>query len=252
MYNLISIFNQQLKDKNMTTETKEDNRPKNIWQSIERMTELLAEQGIAKKKSQSKEITYAFRGIDDIRNVIAPMQKECALLIMPSISQRTENSERKTKNGGFSMWVVLHVHFKLTNTIDGSSYVVKYTGEAVDYSDKATQKAMSQAYKIFAINTFNIPTEGEQDTDNEKIELKSSGHFTNPLEREIFVDNCKQAIAATINERDLKDTMEFYRDKLVLMANSDDQEDRNSRGTVSESYLTHLANLRDKNKGTKL
>src|SRR5690606_19364534 len=38
-------------------------------------------------------------------------------------------------------------------------------GEAMDSADKATNKAMSAAYKYAAFQTFCIPTEGDNDAD---------------------------------------------------------------------------------------
>jgi len=177
----------------MTEETK-DMRPKNIGESIEMMTSLLAKGGIAKDKGGVGEIKYKFRGIDDIRNHIAPLQKECALNIIPSIVDRTE-IERTTKNGSFALWVVLKIDFLFINTIDGTSSNVSWQAEAVDYSDKATQKAISQAYKTVCINVFNIPTEGEEDSDAEKIQFQAKrvGAFESDELRNMWVTNVKDA-----------------------------------------------------------
>ena len=168
-----------------------DTRPQNIWQSIEKMTELLANKGIAKDKGGVGEIKYKFRGIDDIRNATATLQKECALVISPKVTSRIE-TERTTKSGSFAMWVILHVDFELVNTIDASKTVVSIIGEAVDYSDKATQKAMSQAYKIFAINAFNIPTEGEEDADSKNIDFANQFITSDQaIELDLLVDEVK-------------------------------------------------------------
>src|SRR5574343_21518 len=179
----------------MTSEKKENPRPKNIHESIELMTELLSKVGIEKKQGKTDSIKYAFRGIDDIRNTIAPLQKQCALNIIPRMIERVENDSRKTSNGGFSLWVVAKMEFDFINTVDGSMVTVPQQGEAVDYSDKATQKAVSQAYKIACINVFNIPTEGEQDTDNEAIKIAATKHgeFESDALRQQYVDNCKGA-----------------------------------------------------------
>jgi hypothetical protein len=230
----------------MTNET-EDNRPKTVWQSIEKMTELLAKDGISKDKGGSGDIKYKFRGIDDIRNHISPLQKECALIILPRIVSRQE-TERTTKSGGFALWVNLTVHFDLLNTIDGSKYTVRFEGEAVDYSDKATQKAMSQAYKVFAINTFNIPTEGEQDGDNEKIEISSSnqGIFRNLEELNQYVENCVSAFNSTKTEQELRDIETLYHDKLVLLRNSQTKEDKEAGAKIANIYHEKLQQLKDK------
>jgi len=230
----------------MTNETPKDTRPKTIWQSIELMTELLAKEGISKEKG-GKDITYKFRGIDDIRNHISPLQKECALIILPRIVSRTE-TERTTKAGGFALWVNLTVNFDLVNTIDGSKYTVKFEGEAVDYSDKATQKAMSQAYKTMAINTFNIPTEGEQDGDNEKIEISSSnqGIFRNINELNQYVENCIAAFMAAETQQALKEIEGLYHDKLVLLRNSHTKEDKEAGAKIANVYHEKMQQLKSK------
>lgn len=225
----------------MDNDKKECNtRPANVHQSIELMTELLAKQGIEKKKGNTAEIKYAFRGIDDIRNTIAPLQKQCALNIIPRMVERIENDTRQTKNGGFSLWVVAKMEFDFVNTVDGSLITVPVQGEAVDYSDKATQKAISQAYKIACINVFNIPTEGEQDTDAEKIEIKAAanGVFESDALRLMFVENCKGAFEKTESLAALKDIESFYHDKLVMMRNSSNKYDVAAGNEMALLYKT--------------
>lgn len=228
----------------MTNEVKEV-RPNNIWQSIERMTELLAKQGIAKEKGGSGEIKYKFRGIDDIRNATAHLQKECALVVTPKVTLRIE-TERTTKSGTFAMWVVLHVDFELVNTIDGSKTNVPVIAEAVDYSDKATQKALSQAYKIFAINTFNIPTEGEDDGENEKLEFKtkSVSVFESEDARNLWKVNCIHSFQNAENTLALKDIESFNHEKLVVMAASRDEQDVKVANEVRQVYMEKLVELK--------
>ncbi len=231
----------------MTKETKESveekpiekPRPQNVFQSIERMTELLAKEGIQKDKGGTREINYKFRGIDDIRNNSSPLMKECALVILPKMVKR-EEKERTTKSGGFALWVVLDVDFELVNTIDGSKTNIPIISEAVDYSDKATQKAMSQAYKTLAINAFNIPTEGEQDTDAEKKEFqgKRVGAFESEEMRKLWIANCKNAFEKAENVTSLKDVETFYHDKLIIMSASDDSLDKSAAEELRQIYKT--------------
>lgn len=218
-------------------ENAEKTRPQNVFQSIERMTELLAKEGIQKDKGGTREINYKFRGIDDIRNNSSPLMKECALVILPKMIKR-EEKERTTKSGGFALWVVLDVDFEFVNTIDGSKINVPIIAEAVDYSDKATQKAMSQAYKTLAINAFNIPTEGEQDTDAEKKEFqgKRVGAFASEQERKLWVENTKDAFERAENITKLKDIESNYHDKLVIMSTSDDTGDKIAANEIRQLY----------------
>ena len=44
-------------------------------------------------------------------------------------------------------------------------HTIRTYGEAMDSADKATNKAMSAAYKYAAIQAFCIPTEGDNDAD---------------------------------------------------------------------------------------
>jgi hypothetical protein len=51
------------------------------------------------------------------------------------------------------------------SAIDGTTHTAATFGEAMDSGDKATNKAMSAAYKYAAFMTFAIPTEGDNDAD---------------------------------------------------------------------------------------
>jgi hypothetical protein len=57
------------------------------------------------------------------------------------------------------------VEFAFVSVSDGSTHIVKTYGEAMDSADKATNKAMSAAYKYACLQTFCIPTEGDNDAD---------------------------------------------------------------------------------------
>lgn len=228
-------------------------RPQNVFQSIEAMTEILARQGISKDKGGTKDINYKFRGIDDIRNASSPIMKECALVILPKMVKR-EEKERTTKSGGLAIWVVLEVDFELVNTIDGSKTNIPIIAEAVDYSDKSTQKAMSQAYKTLAINAFNIPTEGEQDTDDEKKEFvgKRVGVFDSEELRKVWVANCKDAFERAENVTKLKEIEAYNHEKLIIMSASDDVGDKSSANEIRQLYKTKYDGFMEEAKKGKL
>lgn len=228
-------------------------RPKNIQESIEAMTALLAKEGIAKEQGGNNEVKYKFRGIDDIRNVIAPLQKECALNIIPAVVGR-EEKERTTKNGGFALWVILKMEFLLINTVDGSTIKAEWSAEAVDYSDKATQKAISQGFKTFCINVFNIPTEGEEDTDGEKKEFmgKRIGAFASDELRDLWVSNCEDAMNRAENITLLKEIESINHEKLIIMANSADSIDKAKADDIRKLYKKRLDEFNSATKGKTL
>ena len=55
--------------------------------------------------------------------------------------------------------------FDFVSAEDGSKHIVKTFGEAMDSGDKATNKAMSAAYKYACFQAFSIPTESDNDAD---------------------------------------------------------------------------------------
>jgi hypothetical protein len=107
---------------------------------------------------------YNFRGIDDVYNAIAPLLAKHSLCILPRVLTR-ECVERASKSGGALFYVTVEVEFDFVSAEDGSKHTVKTFGEAMDSGDKATNKAMSAAYKYAAFQAFSIPTESDNDAD---------------------------------------------------------------------------------------
>jgi hypothetical protein len=73
-------------------------------------------------------------------------------------------------------FVTVKAEFDFVCAIDGSMHTVATYGEAMDSSDKATNKAMSAAYKYAAFQAFAIPTEGDNDAENHTLEAVHSGY----------------------------------------------------------------------------
>jgi hypothetical protein len=123
----------------------------------------LAKVGIGKNNKNTQQ-GYKFRGIDDVYNALAPFLAESKLLILPRVKSRVV-TERETKSGGVLFYVVLDVEFDFVSALDGSKHTVQVVGEAMDSGDKASNKAMSAAYKYACMEAFCIPTEGDNDAD---------------------------------------------------------------------------------------
>ena len=83
-------------------------------------------------------------------------------------------------------YVTVEVEFDFVCSEDGSTHTVKTFGEAMDRSDKATNKAMSAAYKYAAFQAFAIPTEGDNDADSDTPEVKSKPNPLDKARAEIF------------------------------------------------------------------
>ena len=134
-----------------------------VYSAIAEVMAKLAKVGIGKNNKNTQQ-GYKFRGIDDVYNALAPFLAESKLLILPRVKSRIV-TERETKSGGVLFYVVLDVEFDFVSALDGSRHTVQVVGEAMDSGDKASNKAMSAAYKYACMEAFCIPTEGDNDAD---------------------------------------------------------------------------------------
>jgi hypothetical protein len=134
-----------------------------VYQAINAVQAELAATGISKDRRNQQQ-GYNFRGIDDVYNALAPMLAKHHLCILPRILSR-ECTERQTQKGGALFYVVVEAEFDLIASEDGTKHTIRTYGEAMDSADKATNKAMSAAYKYAAMQAFAIPTEGDNDAD---------------------------------------------------------------------------------------
>lgn len=134
-----------------------------VFLAINEITGELSKEGIEKNRT-NKDQHYQFRGIDDIYNSLSSLLAKYKLCIIPKVLNR-ECSERQTSSGKPLFCVVVYMEFQFVSAIDNSSITVSVFGEAMDLADKATNKAMSAAYKYACLQTFCIPTEGENDAD---------------------------------------------------------------------------------------
>lgn len=137
--------------------------PKHVYQAITAVTAAMARDGISKDRKNEQQ-GYRFRGIDDVYNALSTHLAEQQLCMLPRVLSRTV-TERATKTGGVSTYVVLDVEFDLVSSKDGSIHTIRTMGEAMDSADKATNKAQSAAMKYACLITFQIPTEGDNDAD---------------------------------------------------------------------------------------
>jgi len=134
-----------------------------IYRAINAVQAELAATGISKDRRNQQQ-GYNFRGIDDVYNALAPVLAKNGLCILPRILSR-ECTERQARQGGALFNVVVEAEFDLIAVEDGSKHTIRTFGEAMDSADKATNKAMSAAYKYAAMQAFAIPTEGDNDAD---------------------------------------------------------------------------------------
>lgn len=148
------------------------NASNKVLSAIDAVMAEIGSEGISKGRKNQQQ-NYAFRGIDDVYNALAPILAKHHLIIIPCVQSR-ELLERSTKGGGALFYVTVQVKWTLASSEDGSSVEAVTYGEAMDTADKATNKAMSAAYKYMAMMTFCIPTEGDNDADSTTHQVASA------------------------------------------------------------------------------
>jgi hypothetical protein len=154
----------------MAQKEQEDEMRIGVYKAINAVQGELAQTGIAKNRKNMQGSGYMFRGIDDVYNALSPLLAKHGLCIMPRILKR-ELIERQSQKGGALFYVTVEAEFDFVCAEDGSTHTVRTFGEAMDSGDKATNKAMSAAYKYAAFQAFAIPTEGDNDADAQTHEV---------------------------------------------------------------------------------
>lgn len=169
-----------------------------VYQAIKNVAAAMSHDGISKARKNTQQ-GYNFRGIDDVLNALSSALVEAGLLILPRVINRTV-TEREAKNGGALFYVTVQVEFDLVSAEDGSKHTVATYGEAMDSADKATNKAMSAAYKYLALLTFCIPTEASPDTDADFTTHEVKGSRARERANWLELQSMKLESAKTLEE----------------------------------------------------
>lgn len=165
----------------------------------EAISNVMAEIGAIGKEKRNQQQGFMYRGIDDVMNALQPALVKNKVFIVPEVVN--ENREERTnKNGTLLFYTRLEILYKFYTT-DGSFIETKVIGEAMDSGDKATNKAMSIAYKYACFQVFCIPTEEMQDPDAEvhelsKKDIKPKQTTNKPVQQSNSTQKSEQEIAA--------------------------------------------------------
>lgn len=149
------------------------------------IADVMTDIGAVGKNQKNQQQGFMFRGIDAVMNAINPALIKNKVFIVPEILEQSRE-ERQTARGGNLIYSICKVKYTFF-TIDGSSISAIVIGEGMDSGDKATNKAMSIAFKYACFQVFCIPTEEMKDPDADipdssvrkekqtKVSLKVSG-----------------------------------------------------------------------------
>lgn len=122
----------------------------------ERMSAVMREVGSIGKDNRNQQQGYAFRGIEDV--YAAVYQAMTKHKVFNTCKVLETSSEQVVNSRGTKGYRILNRYEYTFHTTDGSSISTEAIGEAVDYGDKAANKAASISHKYAIIQAFCIPT----------------------------------------------------------------------------------------------
>jgi len=146
----------------------------NIYQAINKV---MAKIGVVGKDSKNQSQGFMYRGIDAVMNAINPALVENKVFVVPEVLEQTREERTSIKrdyNGQERTSTLIYSICKIKFTFyaeDGSHIEAITIGEGMDSGDKATNKAMSIAFKYACFQVFCIPTEEMVDPDAECHEV---------------------------------------------------------------------------------
>jgi ERF superfamily protein len=118
------------------------------------------------KRDANTEQRYYFRGIDAVVNAVGPILRKHGVMVMPTLVH-VDYGERTSKSGNLGTVCRVVVDYVFTAAEDGTSITTRVAAEAMDYSDKATAKAMSVAFRTALLQALALPTDDrDPDADN--------------------------------------------------------------------------------------
>ena len=132
------------------------------------LSKVMADIGAVGKTQTNTQQRYQFRGIDDVYNAVQPALIKHGIVPVPLARNHTV-SATSTSTGKHATHAMLSLQVEFFAP-DGSSVIAETVGEGLDMSDKASNKAMSAAYKYALFQVFCIPTAEAKDSERDSIE----------------------------------------------------------------------------------
>lgn len=120
--------------------------------------------GVIGKDSKNEQQGFMYRGIEAVMNALQPAMIKNDMFVAPDLLEQ-KREERVTAKGASLIHSILKVRYDFIAVKDGSRVSATVAGEGMDTADKATNKAMSAAFKYACSQVFCIPTEEMKDPD---------------------------------------------------------------------------------------
>lgn len=141
--------------------------------------------GAIGKDDVNKSQGFKYRGIDAVYNALSPALIKHKVFVVPEVLEQIREERQSAQNKAL-IYSICKVRYTFYAE-DGSSVQAVVIGEGMDSGDKATNKAMSVAFKYACFQVFCIPTEEMMDPDAESPEVKPKGKNSSPkITKEMF------------------------------------------------------------------
>ena len=125
---------------------------------------IMEDVGAIGKDSKNEKQGYKFRGIDAVMNALQPALIKRRVIPVPTVIEQRRD-ERVTGSGSTMIYSTIKTRYDFISAEDGSVLSATVIGEGMDTGDKASNKAMSVAFKYACFQVLCIPTEEMVDPD---------------------------------------------------------------------------------------
>ena len=162
----------------------------NIYESI---NSVMNDVGAIGKNTKNTQQGFMFRGIDAVMNALQPALIKNHIFVVPEVLEQIRE-ERQSSKGGTLIYSIIKTKYTFYAE-DGTNVSAVVIGEGMDSGDKATNKALSIAFKYACFQVFCIPTEEMKDPDAECHEV---------VPKTIKQQNIEEVAKKTISETKVK------------------------------------------------
>ncbi len=126
--------------------------------------------GIVPKDRENTAQGFAYRSIETIVGKVRPVLAKHEISIVPSQHEVISSEEVTAGSGSKGYRVVVKAGWRISHS-DGSYIDASMLGEAIDYGDKATSKAIQMSYKYLLTQMLGI---GSEDPDGDSPDAGAS------------------------------------------------------------------------------
>lgn len=179
---------------------------------FEALTAVQAAVKAVRKGDRNNEQGYNFRGIDAVVNAVGPALREHSVLVVPEVLEAAYR-DVTTSRGKPSRECTVKVRYRFYGPC--GDYIDAVTvGEAMDFGDKGTPKAMSVAFRVALLQALCLPTD-EPDADSQSYERAHDEWETAKVPTDAQVtafDDYTNRIKSAESEQDLQNVWELVKD----------------------------------------